>query len=102
MITPAWTWSAPAPTARSSASSRVRWVTTMAKVLKIRKIDVTIAMTPKTVSRVVRNPMLSATRPAAWSAACRPVMAPTVESGPRRSLMSAATVPGSPLARTSS
>ena len=49
------TWRREAPSARSRAFSRVRWATTIAKVLWMEKVATSSAMPEKTSSKVVKR-----------------------------------------------
>ena len=53
------TWRCPAPMARSSASSRLRWATMIEKVLKMMKEPTSSATTPKMSRNVLKNDRLS-------------------------------------------
>lgn len=95
------TWRREAPSARRSAFSRVRWATTMAKVLWIEKIATSRAMPEKTSRRLVKSVRNWPERLSRFSsAACCPVTAST-PSGSLDSSRSASCCPLVPsVART--
>ncbi len=61
VMTSVKTWARVAPSARSNASSWVRWATRMLKVLAIRKLPTKTAMKAKTRSGVPMNRLISVT-----------------------------------------
>jgi hypothetical protein len=63
-----------APSARNRASSRLRWVTTMLKVLKMMNAPTNSATNPKTSRPVRRNPSPWLTCSCCWAAAEAPVI----------------------------
>lgn len=68
------TWRREAPTARSSASSLVRWATSIVKVLAMMNVPTNRAIPAKTSSAFFR-PLMSAAICVAWSSAsCLPVV----------------------------
>ncbi len=70
-----------APTARISASSLVRWATSMVKVLAMMNVPTNRAIPAKT-SRAVCMPLIDRAMVSAWSSAsCLPVVVRTVPSG---------------------
>ena len=92
-----------APSARSSASSRLRWATRIENVLTMRKPPTTSEMPAKISRKVVRKPTASWIALAASSAASSPVTAST-PSGSRSVTLAASSswlVPGSAVTQMS-
>ncbi len=69
------TWRLDAPSARSRASSRLRWATRIEKVLTIRNAPTTSEMPAKISRKVCMNPMACRSSEAVSSAASSPVTA---------------------------
>lgn len=78
------TWRRAAPTARSSASSLVRWATSMVKVLAMRKMPTKSEILAKTISPVFIPSMRSSIMPACVSARCFPVSTVALPGGSAR------------------